>query len=140
MAPSQADMYEYLLWRDPYAFIQRSFLELNPQVQFQPGWHLEVLAAKLVDVLEGRCKRLILNVPPRHLKSHAVSIAFSAFVLGHDPSKQIISVCYAQDLSDHFARESRTLMVSPFIGLPAFRARSGSAATKPRGMTSPMSR
>jgi hypothetical protein len=39
---------------------------------------VEVLAAKLEDVRRGACKRLIINIPPRHLKSHAASIAFPA--------------------------------------------------------------
>ena len=38
--------------------------------QFLPNWHIEVLAAKLEEVRRGSCKRLIVNVPPRHLKSH----------------------------------------------------------------------
>jgi predicted phage terminase large subunit-like protein len=53
-------------------------------------------------------------VPPRHLKSHAISIAFPAWVLGHEPSKKILSVTYGQDLSDNLARESRKLMMSDF--------------------------
>jgi hypothetical protein len=113
MAPSPANMYAHLLRHDPYAFIHRSFLELE-QSEFHPNWHLEVLAAKLEDVRRGRCKRLIVNVPPRHLKSHVISIAFPALVFGHDPTKQILSVTYAQDLSDNLARRSRTLMASAF--------------------------
>ena len=107
-------MYADVLRHDLSAFIHRSFLELNPQTQFLCNWHIEVLAAKLEEVRRGRCKRLIVNVPPRHLKSHAISIAFPAWVLGHDPTKQILSVTYAQDLSDNFARKSRTLMTSSF--------------------------
>jgi predicted phage terminase large subunit-like protein len=53
-------------------------------------------------------------MPPRHLKSQAVSIAFCAWLLGHYPSMKILSVTYAQDLSDHLARQCRTLMASPF--------------------------
>src|SRR5437868_5926799 len=114
MALSPANMYADVLRHDLCAFIHRSFLELNPQTQFLSNWHIEALAAKLQEVRRGSCKRLIVNVPPRHLKSHGISIAFPAWVLGHDPTKQILSVTYAQDLSDNFARKSRTLMTSPF--------------------------
>jgi hypothetical protein len=113
MAPSPANMYAHLLRHDLCAFIHRSFLELE-QSEFYSNWHIEVLAAKLEDVRRGRCKRLIVNVPPRHLKSLAISIAFPAWVLGHEPAKQILSVTYAQDLSDNLARRSRTLMTSAF--------------------------
>src|SRR5438552_3055233 len=114
MTPSPANMYADVLRHDLCAFIHRSFLELNAQTPFLPNWHIEVLAAKLEEVRRGSCKRLIVNVPPRHLKSHAISIAFPAWILGHDPAKQILSVTYAQDLSDNLARKSRTLMTSAF--------------------------
>ena len=112
MPLSPSDMYADLLRRDLCAFIHRSFLELNPP-PYHPGWQTEVIAAKLEDVRRGRCKRLIVNMPPRHLKSHAISVVFPAWVLGHEPTKQILSVTYAQDLSDNLARKSRNLMMSP---------------------------
>ena len=114
MSPSPANMYANVLRHDLCAFIHRSFLELNAQTTFLSNWHIEVLAAKLEDVRLGRCKRLIINIPPRLLKSHAVSIAFVAWLLGHDPTKQILTVSYAQDLSDNFARKTRSLMTCPF--------------------------
>src|SRR3984885_13777294 len=110
---SAANMYSYLLRRDLCAFTHRSFLEIEGS-DFHLGWHIEVLAAKLEDVRLGRCKRLIINVPPRHLKSFMASIVFPAYVLGHDPAKKILSVTYAQDLSDNLARKSRSLINSDF--------------------------
>lgn len=75
---------------------------------------LELVAQSLEDVAYGNCKRLIINVPPRHLKSHSASIAFPAWFLGHFPEKQLACVSYAQDLSDNLARNSRRLMESAF--------------------------
>jgi predicted phage terminase large subunit-like protein len=112
MAPSPGTMYAAILRQDLYAFIDRSFLELNAGKTFEPNWHLEVLATKLKEVADGKCRRLIINIPPRHLKSHSASIAFPAWLLGHDPTKQILSVCYAQDLSEKLARDSRAIMSS----------------------------
>ena len=42
------------------------------------SWHLEVIAAKLTEVRQGKIRRLIINLPPRHLKSLMASIAFPA--------------------------------------------------------------
>jgi predicted phage terminase large subunit-like protein len=114
MATSPTNMYAHILRNDLCAFIHRSFLELNPQKPFHHSWHLDVLAAKLEDVRHGHCQRLIVTLPPRHLKSHAISIAFSAWLLGHEPTKQLLSITYAQEFSDSLARSSRTLMLSPF--------------------------
>src|SRR5262245_61242631 len=114
MAPTRANMYADILRHDLCAFTHRSFLELNPGEEFLSNWHIERMASKLEEVRRGRCKRLIINVPPRHLKSLLASVAFPAWLLGHEPSKQILSVTYAQDLSDNLARKSRTLMTNPF--------------------------
>jgi hypothetical protein len=56
--------------------------------------------------------RLIVSLPPRHLKSHLASIALPAWCLGHDPSAQIICVSYAQDLADKLSRDCRALLAS----------------------------
>jgi predicted phage terminase large subunit-like protein len=114
MAPAPERMYAEILRHDFSAFIHRSFLQLNASTKFLPNWHIEVLAAKLEAVRRGECKRLIVNIPPRHLKSHATSIAFPAWLLGHDPSKKILVVSYAKDFADKLARDSRELMRSPF--------------------------
>ena len=84
--------------------------------------HLEVIAAKLTAVREGKIRRLIINLPPRHLKSLMASIAFPAWCLGHDPSAQILCVSYAQDLADKLARDCRGIMMSPWYR-EIFRAR-----------------
>ena len=114
MAPSPANMVAEIYRHDLVAFIHRSFLELNPAATFEYNWHLEMIAQSLKDVANGNCKRLIINVPPRHLKSHSASIAFPAWFLGHFPEKQVACVSYAQDFSDTLARHSRRLMNSAF--------------------------
>ncbi len=114
MGVSPSNMYSEILRQDLSAFIHRSFLELNGGSKFLPNWHLEVLAAKLEEVRQGRCRRLIINMPTRFLKSHATTVAFPAWLLGHDPTKKILCLGYAQDVSDKFARESRALIMSPF--------------------------
>jgi predicted phage terminase large subunit-like protein len=96
------------------SFIERAFYELNPQACFIPGVYIDLLAAKLEEVRHGHLKRLIINIPPRALKSHAASVAFPAWLLGHDPSKQILCASYGQDLADKHARDCRTLMSSSF--------------------------
>src|SRR5215469_13863872 len=96
------------------AFAQRCFRELNPLTGLAMNWHVEVIAAKLAAVFEGRTRRLIVNVPPRHLKSLLASVAFPAWCLGRQPSAQILCVSYAQDLADKLARDCRGIMASPW--------------------------
>ena len=83
LSPSE---YKAILRSDFNFFAQRCFSELNPQAAFAANWHLEMIAAKLTAVRQGAIRRLIINLPPRHLKSLMASIAFPAWCLGHDPS------------------------------------------------------
>src|SRR3984893_14630745 len=106
--------YEAVLRSDLGYFAERCFYQLNPQATFLMNWHLEVIAAKLVAVREGKIRRLIINLPPRHLRSLLASIAFPAWCLGHDPSAQILCVSYAQDLADKRARDCRSIIMSPW--------------------------
>jgi len=114
MTDKATSQFRALLRQDFYGFVHRSFLELNPQTRFLPNWHIELMASKLEDVRNGRTKRLIINIPPRHLKSHAASIAFVAWLLGHSPALSILCVSYAQELSEKLARDCRRLMASAF--------------------------
>jgi predicted phage terminase large subunit-like protein len=110
---TQAD-YTNILRRDFVSFIERSFYELNPQTDFIPGPHIEMMASKLEACRQGRIKRLIINLPPRGLKSHCTSIAFVAWWLGHNPSGHVICASYGQDLADKLARDCRLVMLSPW--------------------------
>ena len=82
--------YEALLRADFAGFAQRAFHELNPQTDFAMNWHVRVIAARLAALRDGRVRRLIINLPPRHLKSLLAPVAFPAWCLGHDPSAQIL--------------------------------------------------
>lgn len=110
--PLLSDYYAFLR-NDLVAFIDRSFAELNVQA-YRHNCHVDVMAAKLEDVRHGRCRRLAICLPPRQLKSHCVSIAFAAWLLGHTAGIHIVCASYGQDLADTFARDCIRLMQSPF--------------------------
>jgi len=99
-----------LLYHDFASFAACCFRELNPRTRFLMSWHFEVIAGKLAAVREGRIRRLIVCVPPRHLKSHLGSVSFPAWCLGRDPSAQILCVSYAQDLADKLSRDCRRIV------------------------------
>jgi len=55
--------YDTLLRQDFMRFVERCFYELNPQAELALNWHLDVIAAKLTAVREGKIRRLIINKP-----------------------------------------------------------------------------
>ena len=97
---------------DFLTFIHRCYLQLHPQTRFQFNWHLDLIAHWLECVRRGAVRRLILNVPPRSLKSICASVAFSAWILGHDATRRLICASYGQELADKHARDSRLIMNS----------------------------
>src|ERR1700745_3548045 len=96
LAPNEIEAFTR---NDLVTFIERSFMGLNPHTEFLHNWHIEVIADALESCRRGETRRLIINVPPRTLKSHCVSVAFVAWLLGHNPAEQIIATSYGKDLA-----------------------------------------
>jgi predicted phage terminase large subunit-like protein len=97
---------------DFLTFVQRIYLALNPGTPFVPNWHIDALALKLERVRQGQCKRLIINLPPRSLKSTVCSVGFPAFVLGNDPTKRIIVASYGAELATKLSNDFREVVGS----------------------------
>ncbi len=105
--------YEVILRHYLAYFIERAFYEINPGKKLLMADYIELIAAKLEACRRGEIRRLAICMPPRYLKSHCVSVAFAAWLLGHEPSARLICASYAQDLASKHALECKTLMSSP---------------------------
>src|SRR3954463_5106144 len=101
-----------VLRNDFPAFLQRTVLHLNPGGIFLPNWHIDAIAYQLERIRRGEITRLIINMPPRHLKSITISVAFTAFLLGHEPSRRIFAISYGDDLSAKHASDFRSIVHS----------------------------
>jgi predicted phage terminase large subunit-like protein len=77
---------------------------------YQPALHHRLIAAKLQEVVEGKCKRLMIFMPPRHGKSMLASEYLPAYYLGHHPDHYVVCATYGQELADDFGRKVRNLM------------------------------
>lgn len=80
---------------------------------FAVGAHHKVMARLFKDVVEGRKKRIIINMPPRHSKSETTSFLLPAWFLGHRPDAKIIMATHTQSLSEDFGRRVRNLIAEP---------------------------
>ena len=76
------------------------------------NWHICAIVYHLEQVWLGNIKRLIINLPPRSLKSIMCSVAFPAFVLGNDPTKRLIVASYGADLAIKHGNDFRTVVNS----------------------------
>lgn len=80
---------------------------------FMTGAHHRHIAKIFKDVLEGREKRVIINIAPRFGKSWLASYLFPAWWLGHKPESQMIMATHTASLSQDFGRQVRNLIASP---------------------------
>jgi len=94
-----------VLRRDFASFLRKTFHTLTPGQAYVPGWHIHAIAHRLQQVHTGQVRRLVINMPPRSLKSIAASVALPAYILGHDPRRRIICVSYSTEPSVDQARQ-----------------------------------
>lgn len=111
-SPDGTIILEALLRSDFRYFLRKVFAALSPGQRFIMEWHLEAVAHALERVRRGEITRLIINMPPRSLKSLTTSVAFPAWLLGHEPEKRIICVSYASDLARKMSNDFRAVMQS----------------------------
>lgn len=97
---------------DALVFLQQAFTTIYPGKEFMPNWHLDALLHALEECLRGKMPRLIINLPPRHLKSFIVSVVWPAFILGQDPSAKIICISYSDDLAKSLSRDFKRIVES----------------------------
>lgn len=104
-----------LIRTDFYSFVQRVFYEVSGGQILSPNWHIHLLCDQLERARRGEIKRLIINVPPRSLKSIIVNVAFTVWLLAHNPREKVISASYSNDLADTFARDCKRVMTAPWF-------------------------
>lgn len=101
---------DIIIRHDFKTFVLKVFNEVSPQDKYQDNWHVDVICAELEAMLRGENNRLIVNIPPRYMKSIICSVAFPAFILGHYPKESIVCVSYADELSKKLAMDCRRIM------------------------------
>ena len=93
-------------------FVERVFVELHGSTAYSDNFHIALICAELEAVRAGANRRLAIALPPRSLKSLLISVAFPAWLLGHEPHSKIICASYGQGLSESFANNCRRVMTS----------------------------
>ena len=107
---------------------------------FIDGRHHKVMAKKFQEIAEGKLKRLIINLSPRHTKSEFASYLLPAWFLGKYPNKKIIQCSNTAELAVGFGRKVRNLVgseqyakVFPNVSLRADSKAAGRWSTNANG-------
>lgn len=97
---------------DMRTFLVNVFETLHPGKKMLNNWHLDLMIEYLKAIENGSIKRLIVNLPPRSLKSICINVAWPAWLLGRSPNTRIIAVSYNQQLSEKHSIDCRNIMQS----------------------------
>jgi predicted phage terminase large subunit-like protein len=100
---------------DTREIAQKNFLAYAQHVYegFIVGRHHKIIAEKLELIAQGKLKRLIVNMPPRHSKSEMASYLMPSWFLGRNPKLKIIQATMNTELAVRFGRKVRDLIADP---------------------------
>ncbi len=101
-----------ILRNDFSSFIRKVFQTINPGIIYEHNWHIDLICDYLDAIEKGEIKRLMINIPPRTLKSICVSVAWPAWLLGQNSKIRIISASYAQNISTKHSLDCRFVIES----------------------------
>ena len=109
-----ADTRRILAERSLYQFMRQAWPVIEPGVDFIDGWHLRVICDHLQAVSEGKIRRLIINIPPRHMKSLTAAVSWPAWEWTREPHRKYLFASYAQTLSIRDSAKCRRVITSPW--------------------------
>src|SRR5580704_6425669 len=105
-------------------FVRQAWPIIEPLTPFVPGWHIDAIVEYLEAVTRGDIRNLLINVPPRHMKSLLVSVLWPAWEWTRHPERRWLFSSYAANLSIRDSVKCRRLIESPW-----YRARWGHVFT-----------
>lgn len=97
------------------AFAMKAFAQLYPGKQLVVHPYVKLLTCHLEAVATGEMRRLVITLPPRHLKTFLASICLPAWILAHRPSAKILILSYGQELADKNAYTIREILRSDWF-------------------------
>jgi predicted phage terminase large subunit-like protein len=105
-------------------FVRQAWHVIEPSAPFVPGFHIDAIIDHLEAVTRGDIRNLLINVPPRHMKSLLVSVLWPAWEWTRWPERRWLFSSYAATLSIRDSVKCRRLIESPW-----YRARWGHVFT-----------
>lgn len=95
-------------------FIKQAWAVLEPSNPYVHGWHIDAIAMHLNAVTDGDITRLLVNIPPGHMKSLLVSVLWPAWLWGpqNQPHLRFLCVSHSQNLAIRDSTKMRRLITS----------------------------
>lgn len=96
-----------------YEFVKEFWSVIEPGTNFVDGWHIREICDHLTAVTYFYIPKLIINIPPRHMKSIIISAMWPAWVWVRFPHRKFIYASYAQSLALQDSVKTRDIIMSP---------------------------
>ncbi len=93
-------------------FVRQGWHVLEPGVDLIWNWHLDLICRHLEAISRGELTRLVVNIPPGHMKSLLVAVFWPAWVWANDPSWRVLFTSYDMALSTRDSVRCRDLISS----------------------------
>src|SRR5258708_3325016 len=91
-------------------FIREAWHVLEPAASFVDGWHLDAIAEHLQAIPDGQLRHLLINVPPRHMKSLSACVFWPMWEWIRRPQHRWLFASYALALSTRDSLKCRRLI------------------------------
>jgi len=95
-----------------YEFCKQAWHVVEPTTPFVPSWHIEAICEHLEAVSRGKIKRLLINMPPRHMKSLIIAVFWPCWEWTWNPSVRWLFSSYAEKLSVRDSLKCRRILLS----------------------------
>lgn len=94
------------------AFVRQAWPILEPHTTFLPNWHIDLLCEYLEAVTHGEITRLVINLPPRYMKSLLVSVCWPVWEWLRAPETRWVFASYAESLALKHSLDRRRVVQS----------------------------
>jgi predicted phage terminase large subunit-like protein len=123
---SKSDFMQFVRYMHPHS----EYFEDADQTDYDTQPHHELLGEVLTEVIEGKCQKVCLSMPPQSGKSELGTRMFLPYHMGKFPRKHLLMAAYNQDFAEEFGDEVRVVINSPEYKkvFPGMGLRQGSKA------------
>ena len=115
----RAEILDALLTRQAEArlrdFVRQAWPLLEPATPFLPNWHIDLLCEYLEAVTAGEIRRLVINMPPRYMKSLLVSVLWPVWEWLQQPATRWLFVSYSESLATKHSVDRRHVIQSAWF-------------------------
>ncbi len=133
---SEGQVLDAILRSSFSAFAWKVFNTLNAGLKepFIHNWHIDAVCHVLEEARQGGNRNVVINLPPRHSKSTMAAVAYTAWVLGHNPKAEILVASHTQRLARMHTEATRAIMEADWYRriFPQARVAKGSTGVELR--------